>query len=97
MVKSLLLKEYENLAEPSKEKEGQIKALKNDILEENKPNVFDPRSEDNIIFQQEIGYENLILSFAENNIDIRDFTVFQVEVAIKKNIDDIKAIRNENK
>jgi hypothetical protein len=92
-----LIKEYTYLIEESKELESQIRALKSDILDEVKPNIFDPRSEENIVFQHEIGYETLVLSFAENGIDIRDFTVFQVEVAIKKNQDDIKAIRSENK
>lgn len=85
------------MIEESEELKSQIKALKSEILDELKPNVFDPRSEENIIFQHEIGYETLVLSFAENGIDIRDFTVFQVEVAIKKNQDDIKAIKSENK
>lgn len=39
----------------------------------------------------------MMLSFEENSISARSFTVFQFEVALKKNDDDIKSMRNENK
>ena len=39
----------------------------------------------------------MMLSFEENHINARNFTVFQFEVALKKNEDDLKRIRNENK
>lgn len=71
--------------------------LKKQILEFNTPMIFSPLNPDNIIYEIEMNHERMMLSFEENNINARNFTVFQLEVAIKKNEDDIKNIRNENK
>lgn len=67
------------------------------VLDLNRPNVFIPTNPDNIIFSLEMNYEKMMLSFEENSISARSFTVFQFEVALKKNDDDIKSMRNENK
>lgn len=67
------------------------------VLDLNRPNVFIPTNPDNIIFSLEMNYEKMMLSFEENGVNARNFTVFQFEVALKKNEDDIKSMRNENK
>ena len=97
LYKSLLIKEGEYLIDPSDELEDKITSLRKQLLDFNKPNIFNPYSEDNIIYQLELNYEKMMIGFEENGFNARDYTVFQFEVAIKKNEDDIKDIRkNEN-
>jgi hypothetical protein len=67
------------------------------VLDLNRPNIFIPTNPDNIIFSLGMNYEKMMLSFEENGVNARNFTVFQFEVALKKNEDDIKSMRNENK
>lgn len=93
----MLIKEGEYLIDPSDELEDKITSLRKQLLDFNKPNIFNPYSEDNIIYQLELNYEKMMIGFEENGFNARDYTVFQFEVAIKKNEDDIKDIRkNEN-
>jgi len=96
--KTLLIREAEYLIDPSDESEKNLKQATSIYLDFNKPNVFNPFSQDNIVNALELNYEKMMISFEENGVNARNYTVFQFEVAIKKNEDDISNVRKgENK
>jgi len=62
----------------------------------NKPLILNPSNEDNIIFANEISIEKLYMSLEEQGIkNPRDMTVFQFEVALKKNEEEFERLKSQ--
>lgn len=94
-MKKLLILQSENIIYGGKEAEIDKAVL--ELLELNKPAIVHPANKDNIIFENEISVEKMYLSLEEQGLSSpREISLFQLEVAIKKNEEEIERLNKQS-
>lgn len=94
ILKKLLILQAEVIFDSTKEE--QINKLYGELLEINKPAILTPTNSENIIFSNEIAIEKLYFSLEEQGIkNPRQMTVFQFEVALKKNEEEFERLSRQ--
>jgi len=67
------------------------------LLDLNKPVIIIPTNPDNVVFSNEISMEKVYFSLEEQGIkNARELTVFQFEVALKKNEEEFERISKQS-
>lgn len=95
----MLIVQYELHLDPeNKMLQASLKELNNRMMGMRKPADMNPRSPNNRVVEMEISNEQSLLSLEESGLtNARNLTVFQFEVFLKKNKEEIDSIKNANK
>ena len=90
----MLILQAQNVTNKSAEINDAINKIYGELLEMNKPLAISPFNENNIIFANEIDVEKLYISLEEQGSkNPRELTVFQLEVALKKNEEEFQRLK----